>query len=133
MSRTLRTLMLLTDLTFILYWLVTALHWIPPSWAFNGYENPILVAWNWSFLPLDLLVSASGLGALHLYRKNDIRWRRLVLVSLTLTMCSGLQAISYWTVRREFDIGWWIPNMFLLIYPIPFIRHYLNIVDEVKR
>ena len=48
-------------------------------------------------------------------------WRNLALVSLTLTSCSGLMAVCFWTFRGDFDPGWWLPNLFLLIYPLWFI------------
>jgi hypothetical protein len=34
---------------------------------------------------------------------------------------SGLQAISYWVLAHDYDPTWWIPNLFLLIYPVFFI------------
>ena len=40
-----------TDIAFV-YWLVTALHLIPPEFLFQDDTNSILMAWNWSFLPL---------------------------------------------------------------------------------
>jgi len=61
---TLRLLFWITDLGFIAYWLATALHLIPLEGAFKDYADPTLLAWNWSFFPLDLLISATGLYAL---------------------------------------------------------------------
>ena len=71
--RTLKFFFLITDIGFILYWLITLLHLIPPEYLFQDYTNPILTAWNWSFLPLDLFVSATGLTSLFLYRRGDER------------------------------------------------------------
>ncbi len=34
--------------------------------------NPILSAWDWSFLPLDLIVSATGLSSTWLARLGDV-------------------------------------------------------------
>jgi hypothetical protein len=45
----------------------------------------------------------------------------IALISLILTSISGLQAISYWALAREFDVTWWIPNLFLLLYPLFFL------------
>jgi hypothetical protein len=45
----------------------------------------------------------------------------MALISLVLTFCSGLQAIAFWILRADFDLSWWIPNLFLMIYPIFFI------------
>jgi len=36
-------------------------HVIPESYLFKDYDNPILQAWNWSFLPLDLCISFTDL------------------------------------------------------------------------
>jgi hypothetical protein len=47
---------LAVDIGFIAYWLITLLHLIPGEYLFQDYNNPILVAWNWSFLPLDLFI-----------------------------------------------------------------------------
>jgi hypothetical protein len=117
----LRPIFLLVDLGFIAYWTVTVLHLIPQAWLFQDYTNPLLVAWNWSFLPLDLAVSVTGLLALRLHVRGDPRYRPLALTSLCLTTASGFQAISFWAARCEFDPLWWIPNLFLLIYPWYFI------------
>jgi hypothetical protein len=118
--RSLRALLLATDVGFLLYWLVTLLHALPASYRFKDYGEPLVVAWNWSFLPLDLLVSATGLTSLWLARRGDRRWPALALVSLTLTSCSGLMALAFWTLRRDFDLAWWLPNAFLLLYPVAF-------------
>lgn len=125
----LRFFFLVTDIGFILYWMITASSLIPAEYLFNDYTNPILVAWNWSFLPLDLLVSATGLTSLYLHRREDKRWKNIALVSLILTSCSGLQAISYWTFRGEFAFEWWLPNLYLLVYPLFFIPRFLKQTD----
>lgn len=117
----LRAAMLATDLGFVAYWLVTALHVLPAGWLFADYHDPILQSWNVSFLPIDLLASATGLLALGLARRGDPRAAVLVTVSLTLTSASGLMAVSFWTLRADFDPVWWVPNLFLLLYPLPFL------------
>lgn len=123
--RRLKPFFLVTDIGFILYWLITLAHVIPAEYLFQDYTNPILVAWNWSFLPLDLMISATGLLSLYLHKREDMRWRSLALVSLVLTFCSGLQAVSFWVLRNDFDPSWWIPNLYLLIYPLFFIPGFL--------
>jgi hypothetical protein len=115
--KSLRYIFLVVDIGFILYWLVTALQLLPAEYLYTDYNNPILVAWNWSFMPLDLLVSASGLYSIYLWKRKDSRYTGTALLSLAFTTASGLQAISFWTIRQEFDLMWWIPNLFLLIYP----------------
>lgn len=115
--RSLRYIFILVDTGFLLYWLATALHLLPKEYLYSDYESPMSIAWNWSFMPLDLLVSASGLLAIYLWKRRDERYFGLALLSLAFTTASGLQAISYWAIRREFDPVWWIPNLFLLCYP----------------
>lgn len=112
---------LTVDIGFIAYWLITLFHVIPAEYLFQDYENPILTAWNWSFLPLDLFISATGLSSLRLWQRGSALWRPVALISLVLTSCSGLQAIAFWTIRQDFDPMWWIPNLILLIYPLFFI------------
>jgi hypothetical protein len=109
------------DLGFIVYWLITAFHLIDEAYLYNDYTNPILVAWNWSFFPLDMGISGSGLYSLYLRGKKKEFWRFWALISLVMTSVSGLMAISYWTITRDFQLQWWLPNLFLLIYPLFFI------------
>jgi hypothetical protein len=119
--RTMKILMLVTDVGFVAYWLITIFHLIPAEMLFRDYTNPILVHWNWSFLPLDLLISATGLTALWLYHKQNPVWRTLAIISLTLTSVSGLQAIAFWLFAGDFNMTWWVPNLFLLLYPLVFL------------
>jgi hypothetical protein len=49
LMRQLKKFFLLTDVGFILYWLITILNIIPEKYLFKDYKNPLLVAWNWSF------------------------------------------------------------------------------------
>jgi hypothetical protein len=118
-GRLLTTLMLVTDIGFLIYWLITLLHVLPDAWLFKDYDNPILQSWNWSFLPLDLLISCTGLSALRM--RDASRARGLTTISLVLTSCSGLMAISFWALRNDFSWVWWAPNLFLLAYPLPFL------------
>jgi hypothetical protein len=124
--RLLRGILLVTDVGFLLYWAVTVAHAVPAAYLFKDYADPLVVAWNWSFLPLDLLVSGTGLASLWLERRGDPRWPALTLVSLTLTSCSGLMALAFWTLRRDFDIAWWLPNAFLLLYPFAFFGRVIR-------
>lgn len=126
LPRSLTTLMVATDLAFIAYWLVTALHLLPPELLYNDYNDPWMVDWNWSFLPIDLLVSLTGFAALLAARRRSPASPQLALVSLTLTSASGLMALSFWTLRHDLDPAWWLPNLFLLLYPLPFLRRLLT-------
>ncbi|MEH7457323.1 hypothetical protein CON65_15290 [Bacillus pseudomycoides] len=113
---------LITDIGFIVYWFITICHMIPQEYLFKDYQNPILVAWNWSFLPLDLLISFTGFVSLYLYYKHKQIWSHFAFLSLILTFCSGLQALVFWTIRLDFDVSWWIPNLYLLLYPCFFLK-----------
>jgi hypothetical protein len=124
--RRLRTVFLVVDLGFVGYWLCAWLQLFPEDWLFKDYQNPILQAWNFSFLPLDLLVSASGLSAVVCHGRGNPAWYALSLASLVLTSCSGLQALSFWALRGDFDPSWWLPNLFLLLYPLYFLAPWLR-------
>jgi len=119
--KSLKWFFLVTDIGFIVYWTITAVHLIPKEVLFKDYDNPILMAWNWSFLPLDLFISATGLASLHFFKQNRPQWRSLALISLILTFCSGLQAIAFWVIRNDYNLAWWLPNLFLFLYPLFFI------------
>jgi hypothetical protein len=119
--RLLKIMMLATDIGFIVYWLITIAHVIPADMLFRDYSNPILIHWNWSFLPLDIFISATGISSLLLMNRNNSAWRQLAIVSLTLTFVSGLQAIAFWAIAGDFDIWWWGPNLFLMLYPVVFL------------
>ncbi len=130
--KTLKYYFWVVDIGFILYWLITLLGIIPNAYLFKDYHNPILVAWNWSFLPLDLFISATGLSSLWLWKKNNGAWKPMALISLVLTSCSGLQAIAFWVLRSDFDISWWLPNLFLLVYPLFFIPGLIRAESELS-
>jgi hypothetical protein len=123
--RLLRPLFLVVDLGFIAYWAITLAGVIPAEYLFKDYDDPILQAWNWSFLPLDLGISATGLAALRRARTGRA-WRSLAIVSLVLTPCSGLMAVSFWALRGDFDPAWWAPNLFLLLYPLFYLPRLMR-------
>jgi len=120
---------LVIDLGFIAYWTITALHLIPTEYLYNDYTNKILVNWNWSFFPLDIAISGTGLFTLYLFKRDNLRWKIFALISLILTSVSGLQAISYWILAKDYDLVWWIPNLILLIYPHCFIP---KLIKQIK-
>jgi hypothetical protein len=128
----LKPLFIVTDVGFIAYWLITALHLIPPEYLYKDYTNPLMVSWNWSFLILDLCVSATGLSSVYLYSRHNPLWRNLVLISLVLTFCSGLQAIAFFALNADFDPMWWVPNLYLLLYPLPFIVYFVRSAQAVE-
>ena len=114
------------DFGFIAYWLITAIGVIPAEYLYNDYKNPILVAWNWSFFPIDIAVSVTGLYSMYLKKKGEAKWTSMAILSLALTSASGLMAISYWVIVRDFEWQWWLPNLFLLCYPVYFLRQFLQ-------
>jgi len=107
-----KAVMLATDLGFLAYWILSAIG------IMSVGHSPVLNDWNWSFLGLDLAAIATGLISLALVRRRAARSNPLMLISLTLTGAAGLLALNFWTLRREFDLAWWAPNLWLLIFPI---------------
>ena len=117
--------MLVTDVGFILYWGVSLLillgfEVVPEAWLFKDYDDPIIYAWNWSFFPLDMVLSICGLLALRRYARGA-SWRGLAAFSLALTFCAGFMAVSFWAIRADFDPSWWGANLFLTIWPLYFL------------
>ena len=125
--KNLKYFLLINDIGFIVYWLITILHIIPEAYLFKDYNDTIMVAWNWSFFPLDMCISFSGISSVILYKRKNPLWSRIALISLVLTFCSGLQAVSFWFLRSDFDIVWWISNLYLLVYPFFFVRKLIKI------
>ena len=128
LPRGLKTSLLVTDIAFLAYWSVTALAAgglldLPAEHLYNDYDNPLVVAWNWSFMPLDVILSFCGLGAVVLHRRKSPGWKTLAIVSLSLTVCAGLMAISFWAIRGDFDPAWWSVNLALMIWPLFYLHH----------
>lgn len=116
----------ITDLAFLLYWTLAGSHalglvHVPQDWLYANADDPRVVAWNWSFFPLDIAFSLTGLAAVRSARRGDDAWRPLALISLILTMVAGGMAIGYWVLLAEFDPFWIGANALLLIWPIPFL------------
>lgn len=121
-----KPLVITTDVAFIVYWaasLPILFGWdlIPGSLLFKDYHDPIVNAWNWSFFPLDMVLSICGLIAVRRHSRGDASWRPLAAFSLALTFCAGFMAISFWAIRLDFDPMWWAPNLFLTIWPLFFL------------
>ncbi|MDX2234997.1 MAG: DUF5360 family protein [Hyphomonadaceae bacterium] len=120
-----------TDTLFIAYWLAAGLDAvgviaIPADWLYADAHDRRVVAWNWSFLPLDVAFSVTGLFAIRLAQRGDPLWRPMALVSLVLTMVAGGMAVSYWTLLGEFDPAWYLPNLALVIWPMFYIGMLLR-------
>ncbi len=126
-----RRLMFFTDVGMLLYWAITAamalsLVNIPGEWLFKDYHDPRVVAWNWSFFPLDILFSVTGLASLRMEKTSHPNWKMMATISLTLTFCAGLMAIAYWLIVQDFDPTWWIPNLFLMLWPLPYLWTFMR-------
>ena len=121
------------DLGFILFWTITAIGIIPAEYLYKDNKNEILAHWNLSFFPLDIAISFTGLTTLYLFSKNDSLWKILALILLILSSVSGLHAITNRTLARDFDLSWWIPNLFLLIYPLFFIPRIFRLLAGTER
>ncbi len=126
MPRSLSIALTLTDTLFLVYWSLSGLaqarlvH-IPPEWMYAHYDQPLVAAWNWSFLPLDLAFSLLGLSAVAAARRDSPVWRPLALLSLAFTMAAGAMAVSYWAILREFEPAWFLANLALVIWPLAFL------------
>lgn len=116
----LKPIFIIVDVAFIVYWILVFGNFMPEEYLFKDYDNVIVAAWNYSFMPLDMAISATGLLAIVCYTRRDDRWRSIAIISLTLTFCSGLQAIAFWALRKDFDPAWWALNGFLMLYPLYF-------------
>jgi hypothetical protein len=119
MPRGLSMTLKIVDGGMILYWVLAAIACaglisVPSEMMYAGYGTPIVDAWNWSFAPLDLAFSLVGLMALRMARNDDSRWRSMASISLALTFCAGLMAVSFWTLTGYFDPSWWVPNLMLM-------------------
>ncbi len=121
-----RPLVIVTDFGLIVYWAVSfplllGMDVVPASWLFKDYHDPIVYAWNWSFFPLDMVLSICGLLAVHRHSAGDPSWQPLAAFSLALTFCAGFMAVSFWAIRLDFDPVWWGANLFLTIWPCFFL------------
>ena len=129
-----KPLVLVTDVSFILYWSVSLLillgvEVVPEAWPFKDYDNPIIYAWTWSLFPLDMVLSICGLHAIRRHAAGDPSWRGLAAFSLALTFCAGFMAICFWAIRLDFDPSWWGANLFLTIWPLFFLPKLVSKVS----
>jgi hypothetical protein len=127
MRKSLAVALVVTDVLFLLYWSAAGLDAaglvdLPHEWMYADHDQPRVVAWNWSFLPVDLAFSALGLAAVRAARRGDPIWRPLALLSLALTMVAGAMAVAYWILLGEFDPAWFLPNLALVLWPLCFVR-----------
>jgi Family of unknown function (DUF5360) len=131
MSPLLAVCMSVTDVVFLAYWTMSLLEVfgvieVPPSLMYKDYDIPMVIAWNWSFFPVDVIFSMSGLCAVILARRGDRRWLPIAIISLCFTFVAGLMAIGYWVLLQEFDPSWFLPNLALVIWPLFFIPRLIH-------
>ncbi len=119
-----------TEIGMLAYWgLATALvlGWIsiPPDLMYSDYENPLIVAWNWSFLPVDVAFATLGLWA-RFGGVHSTLALKLSLIAATLMFCAGLMAISFWSITGDFDPVWWGMNLWLVILSLTSLKYLLT-------
>lgn len=135
--RKMRPWMLGTDWLLLTYWFVTALVAlglvsIPEGYLFKDYYDPRVVAWNWSFFPLDVIFAVLGIYAARLFTQADPRWFGYALVSAALTFCAGFMAICYWVILGDFDPSWWIPNIIIAAWPVWFVPKLISAKENAS-
>jgi hypothetical protein len=117
---------LITDLLLLMYWSVAGLDAlglvaVPADYLYSDYHQPLIVLWNWSFFPMDLLLSLSGLLAVILFKRRHGAWYEASIASVTLTFAAGFMAISYWSLAQDFSWSWWIPNLGMVLWPLAYL------------
>jgi hypothetical protein len=127
MSGGLKLGLTITDLAFLIYWVfagldVSGVLSLPADWLYPNAHDPRVVAWNWSFFPLDIAFSVTGLWAVRASQQGKPIWRPLALISLILTIVAGGMACSYWLLIREIDPVWFGMNLVLMVWPMLFVR-----------
>ncbi len=135
MPQGLRLALTVTDWAFVVYWMIAVLDMlgivtIPQAWLYADARDARVVAWNWSFLPLDLAFAATGLAAVRLAERQHHGWRVYAVISLVLTMVAGGMAVAYWALLREFDWVWFGANLLLLAWPMAYLP---RLIGELSR
>jgi Family of unknown function (DUF5360) len=126
LSGGLKLALTITDLAFLIYWAIAGLDTaglisLPADWLYPDAHDPRVVAWNWSFFPLDIGFSVTGLCAVRANAQGKPIWRPLALISLILTMVAGGMACGYWLLLAEVDPTWFGMNLLLLVWPLAFL------------
>lgn len=130
------TLTTITEFGMLLYWvlagaLVLELVSIDPSLMYSDHQNPIVVAWNWSFFPIDVAFAIIGLTARFWIGRGHLRFK-LEVTAAVLMLCAGLMAISYWAINGDFDPVWWSMNIWLIVLGLSnLICVHPNMVESV--
>ncbi len=98
---------------------------VPPDAMYSDFDNPLIVAWNWSFFPIDVAFAFLGLLSRFVVRDTAMK-DRLGLIGLTLMFCAGLMALTFWLIQGWFDPFWWGMNLWLVVLPILAFRRILT-------
>ncbi len=114
----------------LLYWalaaaLVLGVVAIPPEYMYSDYQNPLIVAWNWSFFPIDLAFALCGLTA-RFGRLSPTLATHLSVIGATLMFCAGAMAISFWSIAGDFDPMWWGLNLWLILLSCVALKSLLS-------
>ena len=110
-QRAAKGLLVVTDLGLLAYWTLTA------AGVISVGTSDVLLAWNWSFLPLDLFAVTTGLTWSLLPSRHH--WSTpLFLCALTLTFSAGLLAISFFALWGTWAPSWWLVNLWLTLMPV---------------
>lgn len=118
LNRTPKLLLATTDIGLLCYWILTAIGLISVG------KDPLLLAWNWSFVPLDVLAIAAGLLCSVL--PEDHRWSvPLFIAALALTHAAGLMAVSFFALWGTWDWSWWVVNVWLAVIPLILATMYI--------
>jgi len=118
--------MIVTDIGFIIYWLLISGHVLPAEAMFDEYTDPRVAAWNWSFLPLDVAASLTGFAAVRVMRREEPAAPALLSLSLALTAAAGGMGAIYFALRGQFDPSWMLPNLALLLFPLPLLTRLVR-------
>jgi hypothetical protein len=101
-----------TDLGFLAYWVATA------TGVLSVSGGSIMTDWNWSFVGLDVVAIGTGLLSVAFSRAGISSARALMVISLALTGAAGLMALNFWMLRGDYDLAWWLPNLWLFLFPV---------------
>ncbi len=136
MESLLKWLLTITEVGMLTYWgfatlVVLEVVVVPPEVMYADYQNPLVVAWNWSFLPLDVLFATLGVVARFVSLRPG-KQEMLSTISLSLMFCAGLMAISFWALQGSFDLLWWGVNVWLIALSLTGLARQLMVRDDVS-
>ncbi len=83
----LKTATALTEIAMLIYWalaiaLTLELVSIDPALMYSDYENPLVIAWNWSFFPIDIAFALIGLSARFARVSGALKFKLEIIVAV---------------------------------------------------